>query len=42
MNTGFVGWSRQDFQNFIHGSEKFGKNSFRDISQLMVKPQTEI
>jgi len=37
-----VNWSRQDFQNFIHGSEKFGKGSFRAISELMVKPQAEI
>lgn len=38
LNTGFVTWSRQDFQNFLHGTEKFGKQSLRDISDIVSKP----
>jgi len=30
---GFVHWNRRDFQQFINGSAKHGRNSFKDIAE---------
>ena len=37
METGFKNWSKNDFNNFISASEKFGRDSFSEISKFVGK-----
>ena len=43
QNEGFAHWNRRDFQQFINGSAKFGRNNFDGIStEVDSKPPEEI
>jgi SWI/SNF-related matrix-associated actin-dependent regulator of chromatin subfamily A member 5 len=42
LATGFRDWSKQDFNNFITGSEKYGRKNFEQISQIVGKSQQEV
>jgi hypothetical protein len=42
LATGFRDWSKQDFNNFVTGNEKYGRKNFEQISQLVGKPQKEV
>ena len=42
MDTGFREWSKQDFNNFVAGSEKFGRNKLDQIAQLVGKTEPEV
>ncbi len=35
LKTGFTDWSKNDFNNFIAGCEKFGRNNFTEIAKLI-------
>lgn len=35
LATGFTSWTKNDFQAFIRGCEKFGRNNFKKISQFV-------
>ena len=42
METGFRDWSKQDFNNFIAGNEKFGRKKLDLIAQLVGKTEPEV
>jgi SWI/SNF-related matrix-associated actin-dependent regulator of chromatin subfamily A member 5 len=40
MKTGFTEWTKQEFSDFISGSEKYGRNSVEQIAGV-VKTKNE-
>lgn len=42
LATGFRDWSKQDFNNFITGNEKYGRKNFEQIAQLVGKSQQDV
>ena len=34
INTGFVDWNRNEYQNFLRGCEKFGRHDYQRISNV--------
>jgi|JI61114C2RNA_FD_contig_31_5515327_length_1106_multi_4_in_0_out_0_3 SWI/SNF-related matrix-associated actin-dependent regulator of chromatin subfamily A member 5 len=38
LKTGFLSWSKTDFQNFVQGCEKFGRQSLQEIAEFVQKP----
>ena len=42
MQTGFREWSKQDFNSFITGNEKYGRKNTEQIAALVGKSQAEV
>ena len=37
LKTGFTNWNKQDFNLFLQANERFGRNSFKEISEVIIK-----
>lgn len=42
MQTGFRDWSKQDFNSFITGNEKYGRKNIEQIAALVGKSQADV
>lgn len=42
LKTGFLSWSKTDFQNFVQGCEKFGRQSLQEIAEFVQKPVDQV
>ncbi len=42
MKTGFKDWTKQDFNNFITGCEKYGRKNIEMIAQIVKKTEAEV
>ncbi len=42
LETGFKGWIKSDFNSFISGCEKFGRNNLEKIAEFVGKPFEEV
>lgn len=41
MKTGFVEWNKQEFSDFIAGSEKYGRNNVEQIAEFIKTKNVE-
>ena len=41
LKTGFVEWSKQEFNDFIVGSEKYGRNNVEQIAEFLKTKNVE-
>lgn len=42
LETGFKNWNKTDFNSFITGSEKFGRNNLKEIAKAVGKDLDEV